>query len=59
MSTNAAKPEAQVYKTFGEYLRRFFPEEYKERNKSKDPNEVAVAMVKASAEKHMRVLKVR
>jgi len=59
VSTNTTKPEVQVYKTFDEYLRHFFPKEYKERNKPKDPNEAAVAMVKASAEKHMRVLKVR
>ena len=58
MSANIAKPEVQVYKTFDEYLKRFFPEEYNERNKVQDPNEAAVAMVKASAEKHMRVLKV-
>ena len=58
MSTDTAKPEVQVYSTFDEYLKRFFPEEYKQRNKVQDPNEAAVAMVKASAEKHMRVLKV-
>ena len=59
MSGHTAKAEAQVYKTFDEYLRRFFPKEYEERSKPKDPYEAAAAMVKASAEKHMRVLRAR
>ena len=59
MSTHTAEPKAEVYKTFDEYLQRFFPEEYEERNKPKDPYEAAVAMVRASVAKHMRVLKAR
>ena len=45
-----------MYKTFDEYLRHFFPEEYKERNKPKDFREAAAAMVRESAERHLKIL---
>jgi len=56
MSKETGKEEGQVFKTFDEYLKCFFPEEYEERNKPKDPYEAAAAVVKASAERHMKIL---
>jgi len=56
MSEETRKDEGQVFKTFDEYLKRFFPEEYEERTKPKDPYEAAAAVVEASAERHMKIL---
>lgn len=59
MSEETRRDEGQVFKTFDEYLKRFFPEEYEERNRPKDPDEAAAAIVRASAERHMTILKAK
>ena len=45
-----------VYRTFDQYLKRFFPDEWEKKHAPMDLYEAAVAMVRASAEKHMREL---